>query len=62
MDVAMLVWSEGRERTLEAYRDLLARAGFQLGGVVPLPANPLGLSLIEAVIGSDQVHVREENT
>ena len=60
MDVAMLVWSEGRERTLDEYRDLLASAGLELGRVATLPPNPRGLSLIEAVIATDQVQAEFE--
>jgi SAM-dependent methyltransferase len=48
-DISMLVWCEGRERTLEEYRDLLGRAGLQFNRVLELPATPLGTSLIEAV-------------
>jgi SAM-dependent methyltransferase len=60
MDVAMLVWSKGRERTLEEYHDLLASAGLQLSRVVPLAPNPLGLSVIEAVIATDQIQAESE--
>jgi hypothetical protein len=54
--VTMLLWGAGRERTLVEYRDLLASAGLQLSRVVSLPPNPLGFSLMEAVIagGSGQ--------
>jgi O-methyltransferase domain len=50
MDVTMLLWGDGRERTLEEYRDLLDGAGLQLSRVVSLPPNPLGLALIESVV------------
>jgi hypothetical protein len=50
MDVAMLLWGDGRERTLDEYRRLLDSAGLQLSRVVSLPSNPLGLSLIESVV------------
>jgi hypothetical protein len=49
MDVTMLIWCEGRERTLEEYQRLLDVAGLQLSRVVSLPPTPLGTSLIEAV-------------
>ena len=50
MDVTMLLWGDGRERTLEEYRDLLDSAGLRLNRVMSLPANPLGFSLIGSVI------------
>ena len=46
LDIAMLVYAGGCERTEAEYRDLLARAGFRLTRVVPT-ASPV--SVIEAV-------------
>jgi hypothetical protein len=45
-DVAMLLMTGGKERTVEEYRWLLARAGFRLNPVVP--TSPY-LSIIEAL-------------
>lgn len=46
MDVAMMVLTGGKERSVEEHRDLLAGAGFHLKQVVPVPGD---FSLIEAV-------------
>ena len=45
-DLAMLVWTGGRERTEAEYRALLAAAGFELARVVPTRSP---LSVVEAV-------------
>jgi hypothetical protein len=45
-DVAMLLMTGGKERTVEEYRRLLARAGFRLNPVVPTSPD---LSIIEAL-------------
>ena len=45
-DLAMLVWTGGKERTEADYRALLAAAGFALTRVVPTPSP---LSVVEAV-------------
>ncbi len=46
IDVVMLLMTGGRERTVEEYRQLLARAGFRLNRVVPTSTD---LNIIEAV-------------
>jgi hypothetical protein len=46
LDLLMLVYAGGRERTEAEYRDLLASAGFELARVVPTASN---VSLVEAV-------------
>jgi hypothetical protein len=38
-DLAMLVLTGGKERTIEEYRHLLAGAGFRLNRVVPVPGD-----------------------
>ena len=45
-DLAMMVWTGGKERTEAEYRSLLAAAGFELTRVVPTPSS---LSVIEGV-------------
>ena len=45
-DVAMLVWTGGKERTEAEYRALLATAGFELTRVVPTRSS---LSVVEAI-------------
>jgi hypothetical protein len=45
LDLAMLVYAGGCERTEEEYRDLLAASGFRLSRIVPTQSP---LSLIEA--------------
>jgi hypothetical protein len=45
----MLVAHGGRERTLEDYEDLLARAGFRLDRTIPAPCPPFPWTVIEAV-------------
>jgi len=45
-DVAMLLMTGGKERTVEEYRRLLARAGFRLNPAVPTSPD---LSIIEAL-------------
>jgi hypothetical protein len=45
-DVLMMVMTGGKERTVEEYRQLLARADFRLNKVIP--ASP-DLSIIEAL-------------
>jgi hypothetical protein len=42
----MLVMTGGKERTVEEYRQLLARAGFRLNQVIPTSSD---LSIIEAL-------------
>jgi hypothetical protein len=42
----LVVAGVGRERTEKEFRSVLARAGFALSRIVPLPA---GTSLIEAI-------------
>jgi hypothetical protein len=46
MDIAMLVWAEGRERKLSEFRALFEAAGFTLDR---LTENPYGQSVIEAI-------------
>ena len=46
IDVVMLIMTGGRERTVEEYRQLLARAGFRLNRVVPTSTD---LNIIEAL-------------
>ena len=45
-DLAMLVLTGGRVRTIQEYRDLLARGGFRLNKVIPVPGE---LSILEAL-------------
>lgn len=45
IDMAMMVLTGGKERTLEEYRQLLAGAGFRLDRVIP---TSLDLNIIEA--------------
>jgi hypothetical protein len=42
----MLVLTGGRVRTVREYRDLLARSGFRLNQVIPVPG---GACLLEAL-------------
>ena len=46
VDIAMLVLTGGRVRTVREYRDLLASGGFRLNQVIPVPG---GVSLLEAL-------------
>jgi len=46
LDLLMLVYAGGRERTADEFRDLLATAGFEMKQVVHTAAN---VSVIEAV-------------
>ena len=46
MDLQMLVMTGGRERTAAEYRALLARAGFEMTGVIPTKSP---VSIVEAV-------------
>jgi len=46
VDIAMLVLTGGRVRTVREYRDLLARGGFRLNQVIPVPG---GVNLLEAL-------------
>ena len=46
LDLLMLVYVGGRERTAVEFRDLLATAGFEMKQVIPTAAN---VSVIEAV-------------
>jgi hypothetical protein len=46
LDIAMLVYSSGCERTAEEYRDLLTAAGFRLTKITPTRSSA---SVIEAV-------------
>jgi hypothetical protein len=48
-NLMMLVAHGGRERTLEDYADLLARAGFRLDRTIPAPCPPFPWTVIEAV-------------
>jgi hypothetical protein len=45
-DVAMMVLTGGRERTIEEYRALLAGAGFRLSRVFPVDGD---FSIIESL-------------
>ena len=45
VDLTMLVLTGGRVRTVREYRDLLARGGFRLNQVIPVPG---GVNLLEA--------------
>jgi len=45
-DLIMLVLTGGRVRTIREYRDLLARCGFRLNQVIPVPGE---LSILEAL-------------
>ena len=45
-DVAMLVWTGGKERTEADYRALLAAVGFELTRVVPTRSS---LSVVEGI-------------
>jgi hypothetical protein len=45
-DLTMLVLTGGRVRTIQEYRDLLARGGFRLNKVIPVPGE---LSILEAL-------------
>lgn len=44
LDVAMLVWTGGRERSLHQYEVLLGQAGFSLSRVIPTRS---GMSVLE---------------
>ncbi len=46
VDVAMMVLTGGKERTVQEYRELLARAGFRLNQVFPVPGE---FSIIESM-------------
>jgi hypothetical protein len=46
LDLLMLVYAGGRERTAEEFRDLLATSGFHMERVIPTTAN---VSVIEAL-------------
>ena len=46
LDLEMLLFLSGRERTEAEYGDLLERAGFELSTIVPTPS---GFSVIEVV-------------
>jgi hypothetical protein len=46
LDLLMLVYAGGRERTADEFRDLLATSGFEMKQVTPTEAN---VSVIEAV-------------
>jgi len=41
-DVTMLVMTRGRERTAAEYRELMAKAGFQLEQIIPT-GSPLSI-------------------
>lgn len=45
VDIAMLVLTGGKVRTVREYRHLLARGGFRLNQVIPVPG---GVNLLEA--------------
>ncbi len=45
-DIAMMVLTGGKERTIQEYRELLASAGFRLNQVFPVPG---GFSIIESL-------------
>jgi hypothetical protein len=46
LDLLMLVYAGGRERTVDEFRVLLATSGFEVKQVIPTAAN---VSVIEAV-------------
>jgi len=46
LDLQMLIWQRGRERTAKEYRSLLASAGFDLVAVIPTQSE---MSVLEAV-------------
>jgi hypothetical protein len=46
LDLLMLIYAGGRERTAEEFHDLLATSGFEMKQVAPTAAN---VSVIEAV-------------
>ena len=48
-NLMMLVAHGGRERTLEAYANLLAEAGFRLERAIPAPSGPFPWTVLEAV-------------
>jgi hypothetical protein len=45
MDIAMMIWPNGLERTAAEFRTLLAASGFDLAEITPTPSP---LSIIEA--------------
>ena len=45
-DVVMLIMTGGKERTIEEFRQLLAKAGFRLNRVIPTSSE---VSIIEAL-------------
>lgn len=45
VDIAMMVLTGGKERTVQEYRELLSGAGFRLNQVAPVPGD---LSIIES--------------
>jgi O-methyltransferase domain len=45
-DIAMMVLTGGKERSVPEYRELLGRAGFRLNKVVPVPGD---IHIIEAL-------------
>lgn len=47
LDIAMLVWPGGQERTLAEYDHLLSKAGFHLTRVVPTES---AVNVVEAVL------------
>jgi hypothetical protein len=46
VDIAMMVLTGGRERTVQEYRELLAASGFRLNQVIAVPSD---FSIIEAI-------------
>ena len=46
MDILMMVFAEGRERSEQEFADLFARAGFRLSGITPTQS---ALAIVEAV-------------
>ena len=50
MDLCMLVYFGGRERTEAEFADLVGRAGLELCLVTPLPPKEWGNSLIECTV------------
>jgi hypothetical protein len=48
IDVAMLVITGGRERTMDEYRDLLASAGFRLNQITPIPTGMMVMQALTA--------------